>query len=138
MAKVGRPNYKFTKEQLALADDMAINWCQDNTIAVRLGVKVDTLTLNLGKRLREKRAQAKQDLRTLQAKQALKTPIMAIFLGKNYLGQADKQDHKFGLDEQTSSLLAMIDGKGKNQLPSEENNGKDTGRAGESLPTEGA
>lgn len=90
--KVGRPRYEFSEDQIALAEEMAYNWCQDNTIAVKLDVKVDTLTRVLGKSLRLKRAEAKFALRKRQFEQSEKNPIVGIFLGKNYLGQADKQE----------------------------------------------
>ena len=88
----GRPKRVFTDEQIAIAEEYAYKWCQDRTIATKLGVDKDVLVRNLGPRLKLKRAEAKFDLRSLQMEQARKNPIMQIFLGKNYLDQADKTE----------------------------------------------
>ena len=56
-------------------------------------------------------------LRRIQFKLAEKSPAMAIFLGKNYLGQADKQEieHSGSISRRleeysTEELLAIIEG----------------------------
>jgi hypothetical protein len=51
---------------------------------------------------------------------------MAMFLGKNVLGQADKQEHRHGFTEETVSLLSMIDGQSRGILPSNEGNSATT------------
>ena len=116
--RVGRPKTVISDEDLAAAEALALLNCQTGTIAVAMGwdrqwldQRPDILT-----KLSKKRAEHKIELRKCQYNQR-KNPALAIFLGKNALGQADKQEHKMGLDEQTSSLLAMIDGKDKGKLP---------------------
>ena len=42
---------------------------------------------------------------------------MAIFLGKNELGQTDKQEIEHSLDKPTATLLGLIDGNSKGKLP---------------------
>jgi len=90
----GRGKKKIiTKEVMAEAERMAGLNCQDGTIATALGWHVNFIKerKDILKRLRKKRAEFKIDLREAQKNQT-NTPAMAIFLGKNYLGQADKQE----------------------------------------------
>ena len=42
--------------------------------------------------MEKKRAEHKAEIRSNQRRQAKTNPVMNIFLGKNYLGQADKQE----------------------------------------------
>ena len=51
---------------------------------------------------------------------------MAIFLGKNVLGQSDKQEIEHGVTTEMANLLGLIDGSTKGKLPDAEE-GKDAG-----------
>lgn len=68
----------------------------------------------------QKRALHRQQIRKDQAKHSLNTPVGSIWLGKNVLGQTDKQQVKHVVDEATASLLGLVDGTSRGKLPSEE------------------
>lgn len=51
-----------------------------------------TYGLNFSEVFKQKRQAGKISLRRIQFHLAKKSPAMAIFLGKNYLGQSDKDD----------------------------------------------
>lgn len=90
----GRPKYQFTDEQIVKAGELAFKGCQNGTIASILGCDNETVKKYLSQRLTKKRAERKAWLREVQMVRA-KTDTsgaMAIFLGKNELGQADKQE----------------------------------------------
>ena len=95
--------------------------CQNGTIETYLGWNDGFISKrrDIDKKLQAKRAEHRISIRESQQK-SIKNPVMAIFLGKNVLGQADKQDHRLALDEETRSLLDVIDGKTKGILPSAE------------------
>ncbi len=90
--KLGRPKKYFTDEQLETIETMAHNNCNTQTIAECAGVDKDVLVRNLGRKLIHWRSEGKRDLSALQHRLATASPQMAIFLGKNYLGQTDRQD----------------------------------------------
>lgn len=90
----GRPKYEFTDEQIAKAEELALGGCQNGTIATILEVDKETLVKYLSPLLTKKRAERKAELRQKQDKMALTVPAMAIFLGKNELGQEDKRTVK--------------------------------------------
>ena len=92
----GAPRRKFTKAEVAKIDEMALLNCNNNTIAVALDVDVNVMLDQFSKRINQKRAEHRQFLHQCQHDHALKTPAMAIFLGKNDLGQADKQEIEHG------------------------------------------
>ncbi len=111
----------ISDEDMAKAEECAFQGCQTGTICTLMGWdrqwvdgRPDILT-----KLRLKRAERKLAIRTAQMGN-IKNPVMGIWLGKNELNQTDKAEFKHGLDERTTSLLSLIDGKSKNQLPSEE------------------
>lgn len=89
--KGGRPKRQFTDEIVQRMEEMALNGCQNTTIAIALDVPKSTLVRRFGPKLRKKRCERKDLLRTNQTKLAKTFPAMAIFLGKNELGQVDKQ-----------------------------------------------
>ena len=112
-------------EDMAKAEAYALDNCQNGTICKLMGWHHNFLEdrPDILKKLEVKRAEHKAELRANQRRQAKTNPVMNIFLGKNALGQADKQEHKYGLNEETTSLLALIDGKSKGVLPSAERGG---------------
>lgn len=93
MSKVGRPKRIWTDEQRAKIDQMALDNCHMDTIALALDVPKESLVRDFGTIIRQKRAEGRTALRRAQRKQ-INTPAMAIFLGKNELGQSDRQDIK--------------------------------------------
>ena len=88
---MARPKRQFTDEIVQRMEEMALNGCQNTTIAIALDVPKSTLVRRFGPRLRKKRCERKDLLRTNQTRLAKTFPAMAIFLGKNELGQVDKQ-----------------------------------------------
>ena len=73
--------------------------CTQDEIAAVIGWCVDTIDkhckidnkVSFSDFLRQKRNGGKSSLRRTQWNMAKKIPVMAIFLGKQYLGQADQQ-----------------------------------------------
>ena len=91
--ELGRPESEFTNQQIRDIEQMAFDQCYDKTIAKVIGCAVETLKKHFSTKIIQKRAEGKAALHRSQMKQAQTNPTMAIFLGKNYLGQADKQEH---------------------------------------------
>jgi len=96
--KVGKPRKVITPAQMKQAADYAFHGCQNNTICTLMGWDdnfIDQCT-DIRKLLTKKRAQRKLKLRKAQDTKALtdRDTTMQIFLGKNYLGQADKTETK--------------------------------------------
>ena len=123
----GRPKAVISDEDLAKAEEYALQNCKNNTIATLMGWHPMFIAEHeeILKRLRKKRAEHAQTIRESQFNH-VKNPIMAMFLGKNVLGQADKQDIKHGMSEDTLSLLSLIDGKTRNTLPGEAGDNTDS------------
>lgn len=88
----GRPKRNFTDEQVAEMEKYAFAGCQNNTIATLMDIPMNTLLAHFGKLLTKKRCERKYELRAAQNKLAASNVAMAIFLGKNELDQADKQE----------------------------------------------
>jgi len=107
---------------MARAEELAYQMCQNGTIAGLMGWPDAFIAdrPDIRKKLTRKRQERKAWLRRKQLSQADKNPVSAIFLGKNYLGQSDKQEHRLGFDAETASLLGLVDGKDKGRLPSQE------------------
>lgn len=85
---------RFNDKQIQEIEQLALNGCQNNTIANITGIALTTLKRRFGKILTKKRCERKNNLRTNQTNLAKTNPAMAIFLGKNELGQEDKQTVK--------------------------------------------
>ncbi|MBR0096386.1 MAG: hypothetical protein IJQ63_07150, partial [Synergistaceae bacterium] len=97
MSKGGRPPVNIDKR---LFETLCGLQCTRDEIAYALNCHKDTLikwckreySKTFEQVFNEKRAAGKVSLRRSQWKLAEKSPAMAIFLGKNYLGQSDRQD----------------------------------------------
>lgn len=63
---------------------------RDYTIAEAMGIEIETFRQHFSKRCSQKRAEGKLIIHTTQFKMARKQPVMAIWLGKQHLEQADK------------------------------------------------
>ena len=95
----GRGKKKLINEKdMAKAEGHAFAGCKNNTICTLMGWGHNFLEdrSDIRKRLTKKRAERNYALRKSQTDKALdeKNPTMLIFLGKNELGQTDRQDHK--------------------------------------------
>ena len=88
---MARPKRQFTDKDEQQMFDYALAGCQNGTIARLMCISLTTLIRRYGSLLSEKRAERKFILRNDQTKLAKTFPAMAIFLGKNELGQVDKQ-----------------------------------------------
>ena len=106
---MARPLRKFTDKQIVEMQKYALEGCQNNTIATLMDIPIVTLERRFGKLLTKKRCERKYKLRRDQNKAAKAgNPALLIFLGKNELGQTDKQEitHTFdwrGLAKDASS-----------------------------------
>ena len=88
----GRPPYKFTKKQMDKIAEMAFDQCHTHTIAQVIGVSDETITENLSKFLKSKRAEGRAALHHKQVQAALEGEnTMLVWLGKNALDQTDRQ-----------------------------------------------
>jgi hypothetical protein len=90
----GRPRKVFTEEGLKLVENLAGIMCTDEEIASILGCSRDLFYTEDNNELyrqaiKKGNAQSKQSLRRLQFKLAEKNATMAIWIGKQYLGQTD-------------------------------------------------
>ena len=82
------------EEDMAKAEAMALDNCQNNTICRVMGWNEHFLDdrKDILKRLQKKRAEHKAELRANQRKHAKSSPVGAIWLGKQSLGQTDKSE----------------------------------------------
>ena len=107
------PRKKYTKEEIAQAEEYAFQGCLTGTICELMGWDKCTVDQrkDIKKKLTKKRAERKAWLRKLQMATAEDTAsgkasaTMQIFLGKNVLGQADKQETKHGVTTTLADFL---------------------------------
>ena len=93
----GRPRMLLNERGAAVIKRMAEIMCTNEEIADVLGVGVDLITNDNNNAVfqaakREGQVKGKMSLRRKQFTLAEKNANMAIFLGKNYLDQKDKQE----------------------------------------------
>lgn len=93
----GRPRMLLNERGAAVIKRMAEIMCTNEEIADVLGVGVDLITNDNNNAVfqaakREGQVKGKMSLRRKQFALAEKNANMAIFLGKNYLDQKDKQE----------------------------------------------
>lgn len=89
MAKVGRPRANIDKEQV---EKLAALHCTFEEIADFFGVDKSTISRNFATEIAKGRAAGKLSLRRSQFRLAETSATMAIWLGKQYLGQKDYPD----------------------------------------------
>jgi len=109
-AELGRPPNEYTTKQLRRIEKMAMMQARDYTIAEAMGLEIMTFRKHFSKRCSQKRAEGKLILHTTQFKMARKQPVMAIWLGKQHLEQADKADIG-GAITQRVAVNIIADGK---------------------------
>ena len=88
---MARPKRVFTDEEITRIGDYALVGCQNQTIAILMDIPKTTFTRRFGHLLHKKRSERRYNLRNNQTNLSEHNPAMAIFLGKNELGQVDKQ-----------------------------------------------
>jgi len=110
----GRPLKIVPESEILKAEEYALLNCQNNTICGLLGWDYEWLSgrLDILKRLTKKRQEHKVLIRQAQQKQ-LNTPVMAIWMGKNALGQADRKDLTSGGRPIAVSVVDFASEKGK-------------------------
>ena len=105
--KVGRPKKKIDYAQV---EELASIFCTQQEIASVMDVSLRTLQNDENFYIHYKKGleHAKMSLRRKQFKLAEKNTAMAIFLGKNYLGQKDVQtidaEHRVQFEEKVKEL----------------------------------
>lgn len=101
--KTGRPKKEIDYESV---EKLACMFCTEEEIASFLDISVRTLQRDAEFcRIYKKGLDyAKMSLRRKQYKLADKHPAMAIFLGKQYLGQTDKVENQINLNNETDAL----------------------------------
>ena len=84
---------KFTSEQISKIENMALIQCHVRTIAEVIGCDEKELRQNkpISALIKKKRAEGRVELHKTQFNMR-KQPVMAIWLGKQHLEQADKQE----------------------------------------------
>ncbi len=113
------------KREISKADEAeiikyALVGCYDKTIARLTGIPETTLKRRCGDLIAKKRAERKYNLRVAQDKAVTAgNSALLIFLGKNELGQVDKQERVIDMGEETiKTVLGIINGCTKGKLPS--------------------
>jgi hypothetical protein len=117
MKKTGRPKKII---EYGTVERLASIMCTQEEIAEFLEISVRTLQRDKEFcRIYKKGLETgKMSLRRKQFKLADRNPAMAIFLGKNYLNQKDKQD--ISLEEFPKTVILIEGKKKKEQLEEEE------------------
>ncbi len=99
---------KYTEQQIAEVDRLARLNCNNNTIAEITGIPASSLKRRFNGRLTRGRALWREDIRQAQANNK-DNPTMAIWLGKQDLGQTDKQVIETGSTEAKAKTGAELD-----------------------------
>src|SRR5262245_43139262 len=104
---MARPRKQISPREVEL---LASCFCTQEEIAEKLGCSVDTLARRFAESYKKGVAAAKTSLRRNQFLLAKKNAAMAIFLGKNYLGQRDTVNLDVRqLDAEIERELALLD-----------------------------
>ena len=113
--KVGRPKIQIDYETV---EKLAHIQCTKTEIANFLGCSVDTLDRDANFEVYYKKGLdgGKMSLRRMQFKLAEKNSAMAIFLGKQYLGQKDNPDEN-GKDNKINNNILNIANLLNNPMP---------------------
>lgn len=111
--KMGRPKKNIDKAKF---EEMCADQCTEVEIAGAFGVSTDTINnwckatygLTFSEVFAKKRQVGFVSLRHAQFEMAKKNVVMAIFLGKNYLGQSDNPEPKMDENTEVDSLSAAL------------------------------
>ena len=113
MAKAGRPQKQIDRDQFEKLCGML---CTEEEIAGFFNCSPDTIErwckreyqVNFAEIYKKHSAKGKISLRRMQFKLAEKSASMAIFLGKNYLGQKDSYEQTVREIEDLTPLAEML------------------------------
>jgi hypothetical protein len=112
---MGRPLKQISAHDVEL---LASVFCTQQEIAEKLGCSVDTLMRRFAESYKKGLADAKTSLRRHQFMLAKKNAAMAIFLGKNYLGQRDTVNLDVReLDAEIERELALLGSREEAETP---------------------
>ena len=125
MARAGRPKKIIPRDQF---EKLCALQCSEDEIASFFSCSVDTIErwckkeykANFAEVFREKRQVGKISLRRNQWKMAEKNASMAIWLGKQYLGQREQQEITVNrsTDETIKEMEAYFDNQKRSNAPS--------------------
>ncbi|KKL19790.1 hypothetical protein LCGC14_2461930 [marine sediment metagenome] len=87
----GRPKRVFSKAEITKIQRYARNNSKTQTIADALNIPYNSLNRHFGRRMTRWRAEGRVSLKQIQQRMSKTSPQMAIWLGKQDLGQVDKQ-----------------------------------------------
>lgn len=109
----GRPKYKLNEIGISIIDKLSNLLCTKEEIAYVLGVSIDVLENSVNKDIfneaHKKGMQGgKVRLRSSQFKMAEKSHTMAIWLGKQYLGQKDIVEDENGKNSSATSEVKIV------------------------------
>lgn len=109
----GSPKLLLNEKGCKMVENLSALMCTDEEIASILGASVDTLTNKNNKETfteykQKGQNRGKSSLRRIQFKLAEKNSAMAIFLGKQYLGQKDNVEVTNNDISKLDSLLLEI------------------------------
>ncbi len=124
MAKMGRPNIKIDKQQF---EKLCSLQCTKEEIAGFFNCSEDTIEKFCKREydatftavFHQKRQVGKISLRRSQWKMAEKNVTMAIWLGKQYLGQQDKQEVQISHDDTIKEMEQYFSARKKEQEDAE-------------------
>jgi AraC-like DNA-binding protein len=116
MAKMGRPKKEFDKTKF---EKLCMIMCTEEEIAGVLGFSVDTLQRRCNEEYgttfaevyKTFSAAGKASLRRTQFKLAEKSASMAIWLGKQYLGQRDVVETVDVTDDNLAAYFKVVEAK---------------------------
>ena len=111
--KGGRPKIQIDQKTF---EGLCAIQCTEEEISAVLGVSIgtierhcrDTYNLSFCEFFKTKKAVGRASLRRTQLRHAENNPAMAIFLGKQYLGQSDKRDDTSAANEALLKAMQEI------------------------------
>lgn len=111
--KQTKPLRKFSKKQTDSIEQMALDNCHVDTIAMALEIPKQTLVRRFGTYITQKRAEGRTILRRAQREKAIigKDTGMLCFLGKNELGQTDKKGIELNAGDDLKSFIGWLIGR---------------------------
>ena len=108
----GRPRLIISERGKEVIETLARIMCTDDEIAACMNTSAVTLTNDNNRETflackQKGMEQGKMSLRRIQFKLAEKSAAMAIFLGKNYLGQTDGVEQKLEISNESQNQLVI-------------------------------
>lgn len=105
----GRPRYKLNDLGLEVIEKLSSFMCTEEEIASFMGITVETLHnrenhTSFLEQVKKGQEKGKASLRASQFRMAKTNPTMAIWLGKQYLGQKDLPDDENSRQNEAEAL----------------------------------